>query len=71
MVFSDVEFAPDGNSELEELTALLRIGLKTVRKIALCRPSDHEKLMDIARRSEEMAAELDEITSKHAERRVQ
>lgn len=71
MAISSVEVEPDGNSELIELTALLRIGLKTVRKIALCRPSDFDKLMDIARRSEEMAAELDEITSRHAQRRLQ
>lgn len=51
-----------GNAELVKLTELLRIGLATVREIASRRPGDYAALMDIAARSEAMAAELDVIT---------
>ena len=56
----------DGTAELLKLTELLRVGLKTVRDIALIRPVDHVKLMDLAARAEVMAVELDAITG-HAD----
>ena len=40
---------------------MLRIGLVTVREIARLRPKDHQRLMDIAARSEVIADELDDI----------
>ena len=55
----------DGNAELIRLTELLRIGITTVREIARHRPGDRGRLLDIAKRSEIMAAELDEITDAH------
>ena len=55
----------DGNAELKKLTELLRVGLATVREIARYRPRDYDKLMDIAARSEVMAAELDAIIAAH------
>lgn len=52
------------NDELIKLTELLRIGLATVREIASRRGQDYSALMDIAKRSEAIAAELDLITGR-------
>ena len=52
----------DGTATLIKLTELLRLGLRSTREIALTRPKDYAKLMEISDRAEQMAVEMDQIT---------